>query len=279
MSIVPITAEKIFSKDYLQFGDFETKKISKLLDDSVDLKECHQFDIDSYYRANVKVKDAPIQTQNGLQNFSSVKFGDERIWYEQSFSQDAYNPEMKVQKVDLGLTEEQLLERRKKDYAYALKQVPLEEIEMMEKTMKKNLKQRTSTGQFQLRKTFKYFDRDGSGAIDYSELNYALQLMGFTFTENQVLALFAHYDADYSGEIGYNEFIGRLTDTDFEEVADFWLPKKGEIGDGAGGKLPVSKNIKKLTEAEKGKLEREAKIQAELQRWEDEVRESKCLGL
>ena len=147
------------------------------------------------------------------------------------------------------------------------------------KEMKKNLKQRTSTGQFHLRKTFKYFDRDGSGAIDFNELNYALQLMGFTFTENQVLALFAHYDSDYSGEIGYNEFIGRLTDTDFEEVTDFWLPKKGEIGDGAGGTLPISRNIKKLTEAEKGQLEREEKVQAELKRWDEEVEESKNLGL
>ena len=279
MSIVPITAKNIFNKTYLKVGDFETKKVSKLVDDSVDLKECSQFDIDAYYRANVKVKDAPIQTQSGLQNFSSVKFGDERIWYERSFSQDAYNPEMKIKKVDLGLTEDQLLERRKKDYAYALKQVPLEEIEMIELTMKKNLKQRTSAGSFQLRMTFKYFDRDSSGAIDFSELNYALQLMGFTFTENQVLALFAHYDSDYSGEIGYNEFIGRLTDTDFEEVNDFWVPKKGEIDDGAGGTLPISKNIKKLTEAEKGKLEREAKIRAELQKWEEEVEESKSLGM
>ena len=47
------------------------------------------------------------------------------------------------------------------------------------------------TGAFQLRNTFKYFDRDGSGGITYTETRYALQLMGLSFEETQVIALFA----------------------------------------------------------------------------------------
>ena len=42
-------------------------------------------------------------------------------------------------------------------------------VRQMEYMMREKLQQRTKAGPFQLRKTFKYFDRDGSGGIDEFE--------------------------------------------------------------------------------------------------------------
>ena len=66
-----------------------------------------------------------------------------------------------------------------------------QKVHAMEQMMRDKLQQRTKTGPFQLRKTFKYFDRNGSGGIDFHEFQKALELMGFQFTDMQQLALFA----------------------------------------------------------------------------------------
>ena len=52
---------------------------------------------------------------------------------------------------------------RREDYAEAIEVVGVNKIHEMEQMMRDKLQQRTKTGPFQLRKTFKYFDRDGSG--------------------------------------------------------------------------------------------------------------------
>jgi len=47
------------------------------------------------------------------------------------------------------------------------------------------------SGFLQMRQVFKYFDQDGSGGISLSDIFNAFQLMGFSFTETQVTALYA----------------------------------------------------------------------------------------
>ena len=150
--------------------------------------------INDYYKAASR-GEKPIQYQHGLSNYSSVQLGDERVSFKKSLSQDAYR--LDPQPCERSLTVEsestiaKTIKQRKEDYAEAMEVVGLNKIHEMEQMMRDKLQQRTKTGPFQLRKTFKYFDRDGSGGIDFSEFQLAMELMGFQFTEMQQLALFA----------------------------------------------------------------------------------------
>ena len=42
-----------------------------------------------------------------------------------------------------------------------------------------------------------------------------MELMGFQFTELQILALFARYDVSYTGEVDYHEFVDKLMEWDY----------------------------------------------------------------
>ena len=100
--------------------------------------------------------------------------------------------------------------QRMQDYQEANSVVGPKKIQEMEQMMRDKLQQRTKTGPFQLRKTFKYFDRDGSGGIDFDEFQRAMEMMGFAFTDLQQLALFARYDESGSGEVDYGEFVEKV---------------------------------------------------------------------
>jgi hypothetical protein len=152
--------------------------------------------INDYYRAMAQHGDKPIQYQHGLSNYSNVLLGDDRISFKKSLSQDAYNLDPdRATKVALAMNSpgapEKNYKQRKETYAQANAVVGVHKIHEMEQMMRDKLQQRTKTGPFQLRKTFKYFDRDGSGGIDFSEFQRAMELMGFQFSEIQQLALFA----------------------------------------------------------------------------------------
>ena len=106
----------------------------------------------------------------------------------------------------------------KAEYAEAYSIVGIDKIHEMEQMMRDKLQQRTKTGPFQLRKTFKYFDRDGSGGIDFFEFQRAMELMGFQFNDVQLLALFARYDDSCTGEVDYNEFVEKVMESDFKKI-------------------------------------------------------------
>lgn len=176
--------------------------------------------INDYYRGAAK-GDKPIQYQHGLSNYSSVQLGDDRISIKKSLSQDAYRLHMDHPGETTDNDEpmkSKTLKQRKEDYAEAHAMVGFHKIHEMEQMMRDKLQQRTKTGPFQLRKTFKYFDRDGSGGIDFSEFQLAMELMGFQFTEIQQLALFARYDESCTGEVDYNDFIEKVMESDFKVV-------------------------------------------------------------
>mmetsp|Transcript_16412 Transcript_16412/g.33343 ORF Transcript_16412/g.33343 Transcript_16412/m.33343 type:complete len:321 (+) Transcript_16412:1269-2231(+) len=183
-------------------------------------KKAEQPTINDYYKAQAE-GDKPIQYQHGLGNFSHLQFGDERICFKQSMSQVMYNlneevaDKMTVSECPSKKTRKQ----RMKDYEEANAVVGDNKIEEMEKMMRDKLQQRTKTGPFQLRKTFKYFDRDGSGGIDFSEFQRAMELMGFQFTDLQQLALFSRYDESCSGEVDYSEFVEKVMESDFKGVS------------------------------------------------------------
>jgi len=149
--------------------------------------------INDYYKA-MSVGSKPIQYQHGLSNYSSVQLGDDRVSFKKSLSQDVYRLDTeRAEKMINSMCPhiKKSYEQRKQDYAEANSVVGVDKILEMEQMMRDKLQQRTKTGPFQLRKTFKYFDRDGSGGIDFSEFQRAMELMGFQFTEVQQLALFA----------------------------------------------------------------------------------------
>lgn len=186
--------------------------------------------ISDYYKA-ASIGEKPIQYQHGLSNYSSVQLGDDRISFKKSLSQDMYRLDteraerMSMSSQDGGGGGAQTPgqksychKQRKILYADANDAVGLYKIHEMEQMMRDKLQQRTKTGPFQLRKTFKYFDRDGSGGIDFSEFQRAMELMRFQFTEMQQLALFARYDESCTGEVNYNDFVEKVMEADFQKV-------------------------------------------------------------
>jgi len=58
----------------------------------------------------------------------------------------------------------------------------------------------------QLEKSFKYFDTDNSGFIDYTEFFAAMTKLNFVGCQKEIEALFNRYDEDASGTIDYKEF-------------------------------------------------------------------------
>jgi len=183
--------------------------------------------ISDYYKAAASGT-KPIQYQHGLSNYSSVQLGDDRVSFKTSLSQDAYRDNMDKVSTggggdnDDGEDDKEKIEKtykeQKVEYAEANSIVGIGKIHEMEQMMRDKLQQRTKTGPFQLRKTFKYFDRDGSGGIDFEEFQRAMDLMGFQFSDIQLLALFARYDDSCTGEVDYNEFVEKVMESDFKKI-------------------------------------------------------------
>jgi len=176
--------------------------------------------IADYYKSQSE-NHKPIQYQHGLGNYSNVQFGDDRVSFKKSMSQVMYQlPDEIADKMTISeCPQKKSMKQRMQDYEEANDVVGPNKIQEMEQMMRDKLQQRTKTGPFQLRKTFKYFDRDGSGGIDFSEFQRAMELMGFAFTDLQQLALFARYDESCSGEVDYSEFVEKVMESDFKGVS------------------------------------------------------------
>lgn len=176
--------------------------------------------INDYYKSSAE-GNKPIQYQHGLGNWSNVQFGDDRVSFKKSMSQVMYQLPDEIADI-MTISEcpqKKTKKQRIQDYEEANAVVGPGKIQEMEQMMRDKLQQRTKTGPFQLRKTFKYFDRDGSGGIDFSEFQRAMELMGFAFTDLQQLALFARYDESCSGEVDYSEFVEKVMESDFKGVS------------------------------------------------------------
>jgi Ca2+-binding EF-hand superfamily protein len=73
---------------------------------------------------------------------------------------------------------------------------------------------RLSTGPSELRRTFQFFDRDGSGAIDLQEFTESLRLRcGLQFEDSLMKSLMAQWDTDKTGELDFQKFCAMILDS------------------------------------------------------------------
>lgn len=188
--------------------------------------------VTDYYYASARDSEKTINSQHGLSNFSNVVFGDDRISCYRPLSQDLYRIHDDMAKSLEVLSDQKLRlmtktpAQRKRDYDEARQIVGDRSLDLMEQMMRDKLQQRTKAGPYQLRKTFKYFDRDSSGGIDIAEFSRALELMGFQFNELQTLALFGRYDMSLSGDVDYHDFVDKLMEADFGAIRNSAHGKK-----------------------------------------------------
>lgn len=105
----------------------------------------------------------------------------------------------------------QTADERREQYARVTEAIGQRRLEELEASLREKLFNRVAAGPFQLRRNFKYFDKDGNGTIDVDEFSECLEyLMGVILPEDHVIALFARYDDDASGTMEYPEFIQKL---------------------------------------------------------------------
>lgn len=165
--------------------------------------------IRDYYEGNRKDKSKPMQLQKGLSNFSRLQLGDDRIGFSESILSATYRIPVEEKMAIDSPSKSKTTHSRKRDYKDALDAVGSVELDRLERVMKDKLFQRSymTSSPFQVRKAFKFFDREKTLVISIEGFVRALEFLGFQFNDLQNVALFARYDSDCSGVIDYMNFI------------------------------------------------------------------------
>ena len=183
-----------------------------------------------YYEANVTDRSKPVQLQNGLSNYSSLVLGDDRIAFSESILSATYRIPVESKMAIESPSKDKTKHSRRRDYVDATNAVGETEINRLERVMKDKLFQRSyaTSSPFQVRKAFKFFDRECSMAISIEGFTRALEFLGFQFSELQNTALFGRYDPDLRGEIDYMSFISKAMfySADGSDAAPMPKPKK-----------------------------------------------------
>lgn len=193
--------------------------------------------VSDYYEASKGEEDIPLQLQPGLSNYSGLKLGDDRINFGESILSATYRiPVEHLMSIDAP-SKGQTKHSRKREYQAAISKVGETELNRLERVMKDKLFQRSyaTSSPFQVRKAFKFFDRDATLRIPIEGFTRALEFLGFQFAELQNLALFARYDEEYSGEIDYMNFISTAmfyaaVEPDFGQVSNALVEDVLNIG-------------------------------------------------
>jgi len=192
-------------------GNSKTSQFSVSMELDADVKDHTRKypSIKDYYHAGAKSRDKPIQLQNGLSNYSSLQLGDDRIAFSESILSESYRLPVEEKMAIDSPSKNKTIHSRKRDYEDALKKVGNAEIDRLERVMKDKLFQRSyaTSSPFQVRKAFKFFDRENSMRISIEGFTSALEFLGFQFSEMQNLALFARYDLSATGVIDFMDFI------------------------------------------------------------------------
>jgi len=198
-----------FADELASLGDQSQYSISMEMPPDT-ASQCRKYpSIRDYYVKNARSKERPIQLQPGCNNFSTMQLGDDRIAFSESILSESYRlpveEKMAIQSPSKGKT----VHSRMRDYQDATKKVGQPEIDRLERVMKDKLFQRSyaTSSPFQVRKAFKFFDRENSMRTSIEGFTRALEFLGFQFSEMQNLALFARYDPDFTGAIDYMLFI------------------------------------------------------------------------
>lgn len=165
--------------------------------------------ISDYYKASSKDPSKPIQLQHGLSNFSSLNLGDDRIAFNESILSATYRIPVEDKMAIESPSKNKTRAARRREYQDATKKVGEFELNRLERVMKDKLFQRSyaTSSPFQVRKAFKFFDREVSLKIPIEGFTRALEFLGFQFSELQNKALFGRYDVNCEGEIDYMNFI------------------------------------------------------------------------
>ena len=165
--------------------------------------------VKEYYLANAKDRAIPVQRQKGLSNYSGLLLGDDRIGFNESILSGTYRVAVEDKMTITSPSKTKSKHVRMLAYNEASEKVGEIEINRLERVMKDKLFQRSymTSSPFQVRKAFKFFDREQSGRISIEGFTRALEFLGFQFSEQQNTALFARFDPNYSGEIEYMSFI------------------------------------------------------------------------
>jgi len=196
------------SRDSLKMTN-SALSVSMELDPDVKDKSRPFPSISDYYVARAGRTDQPIQLQSGLSNYSGLKLGDDRIAVNESILSESYRLPVEDKMLIASPSRHKTVHSRKRDYEDAVKKVGEVEIDRLERVMKDKLFQRSyaTSSPFQVRKAFKFFDRENSMRISIEGFTSALEFLGFQFSDLQNLALFSRYDPQASGTIDFMYFI------------------------------------------------------------------------
>lgn len=86
-----------------------------------------------------------------------------RMLLDQSFTHACFNPRFRSFEGERGLSEERLVEKRRRDYEYALKMTAKADLDVIAKTIKAKLGQRTRTGEASRHRGLRRLERAEGG--------------------------------------------------------------------------------------------------------------------
>ena len=66
-------------------------------------------------------------------------------------------------------------------------------------------------GAYLLKRSLRFFDRDSSGGLSFSEFQNGLDLLGLQYSEQEALALMARHDPDCSNDIEYDTLVDMIS--------------------------------------------------------------------
>ena len=160
-------------------------------------------------RAIARIKINLCSYRKDYQIFSRLQLGDDRIGFSESILSATYRIPVEEKMAIESPSKSKTVHSRKRDYKDALDAVGAVELDRLERVMKDKLFQRSymTSSPFQVRKAFKFFDREKTLAISIEGFVRALEFLGFQFNDLQNVALFARYDKDCTGVIDYMNFI------------------------------------------------------------------------
>jgi len=151
---------------------------------------------------------------------SNLILGDNRLWVPKSTNSVVYGRSKDDEEEQLMSPEKRSQQnQRRRVYEAAKRRVTAKRINEIKNQMHAKIDQSITGGPFQLRRSFRMFDRSASGLIDLENFTSTLrEFFSMAVTEEEVTALFAVYDRDLNGGIDYKEFATIIMEPDFVQV-------------------------------------------------------------
>lgn len=194
----------------------------------------------------------------GAGNRSNIMFGDDRIRFKTSYSQEVYKLDpQRAERTVLGTANRQRwIERSRKqrilDYKQATDHIGYEALGNIESILRQRLTERISSGPYQLRRMLQKYNHDGSGEIDYEDFTQLLLSFGLNFNRFEVTSLFGRHDSRANGLLNFQELINNLLG---DQLMSENSRPKGSLEELRTGKTNVElENVKQKVLAAYGKI-------------------------